>query len=44
MPIVVHAMSDSEFQAWLIDAKTKFADATPAATDAAPIKLATIQR
>ncbi len=43
MPIVVHAMSDSEFQAWLMDAKTKFADAAPADASGAT-KLAAIQR
>jgi cytochrome c oxidase subunit 2 len=48
MPIVVHALPEKEFQAWLTDAKTKFAEAapvgvTPAAASAA-IKLAAIQR
>ncbi len=44
MPIVINAMADGEFQAWLTTAKTKFADAAPPATDAAPIKLANISR
>ncbi len=39
MPIVIHAMPESEFQAWLTTAKTKFADAAPAAA-ASPQKLA----
>jgi cytochrome c oxidase subunit 2 len=43
MPINIHAMSDSEFQAWLNDAKTKFAasaDPLPTASPAAPIAVA----
>ncbi len=47
MPIVVHAVPEAEFQAWLTDAKTKFADAAPAIPSApggpAPITVATIQ-
>jgi cytochrome c oxidase subunit 2 len=31
MPIVVHVVSDKEFDAWLDQAKTKFSDAAPAA-------------
>ena len=31
MPITVRAVSDQEFAAWLVQAKTKFADAAPAA-------------
>jgi cytochrome c oxidase subunit 2 len=31
MPIVVHAVTPEEFDAWLNEAKTKFSDATPAA-------------
>jgi heme/copper-type cytochrome/quinol oxidase subunit 2 len=27
MPIVVHAVPEKEFQAWLAEAKTKFSDA-----------------
>lgn len=34
MPIVVHAVSDKEFQAWLVQAQTKFAAATPDASPA----------
>jgi len=43
MPIVVRAVSDQEFSAWLDQAKTKFSDAAPAdpaATDSKPRKLA----
>ncbi len=43
MPIVIHAMPENEFQAWLTDAKTKFADSTPA-SGSDTIKLAAIQR
>jgi len=43
MPIVIHAMAETEFQAWLTTAKTKFADATQA-VPAAPVQLAAIQR
>jgi cytochrome c oxidase subunit 2 len=32
MPIVVHAVTPQEFDAWLVEAKTKFSDATPATT------------
>jgi cytochrome c oxidase subunit 2 len=31
MPIVVHAVTPQEFEAWLVEAKTKFSDATPVA-------------
>jgi cytochrome c oxidase subunit II len=31
MPIVVHAVTPQEFDAWLVEAKTKFSDATPVA-------------
>jgi len=42
MPISVKAVSPEEFQAWLSEAKTKFADATPAEAPqlAAPLSLA----
>jgi cytochrome c oxidase subunit 2 len=41
MPISVKAVSEQEYQAWLVDAKTKFADAAPPAEPAAPaVKLA----
>jgi cytochrome c oxidase subunit 2 len=42
MPIAVTAMAESEFQAWLTTAKTKFAEAEPAlvAPAAAPIAVA----
>jgi cytochrome c oxidase subunit II len=41
MPITVRAVSEQEFDAWLQEAKTKFADATPAATgDQTPMRLA----
>ena len=33
MPIVVRAVSDQDFTAWLTQAKTKFSDAAPAAGD-----------
>lgn len=36
MPIVVHAVSQQEFNAWLITAKTKFSDASPAPGSSAP--------
>jgi cytochrome c oxidase subunit II len=29
MPIVVHAVPEQEFNAWLTQAKTKFSDAAP---------------
>ena len=32
MPIVVHAVTPQEFDAWLVEAKTKFSDAAPAVT------------
>jgi cytochrome c oxidase subunit 2 len=53
MPIVIHAVPDAEYQAWLVTAKTKFADAAPAsaptpvrAAEAAPqtYSIAQIQR
>ncbi len=46
MPIAVTALSDSEFQAWLVSAKTKFAAAEPAipANPTAQIAVAQIQR
>ena len=48
MPIVVNAMPQAEFQAWLMTAKTKFADASPAgaapAVTSDTIRLAAIQR
>ena len=31
MPIVVRAVPEQEFNAWLAEAKTKFSDATPPA-------------
>jgi cytochrome c oxidase subunit II len=31
MPIVVHAVTPQEFEAWLVEAKTKFSDAAPVA-------------
>jgi cytochrome c oxidase subunit II len=34
MPIVVHAVTPQEFDAWLVEAKTKFSDAAPAAQPA----------
>jgi cytochrome c oxidase subunit II len=42
MPISIKAVTEKEYQAWLVDAKTKFADAQPAATapGAAPVQLA----
>lgn len=42
MPIGIHAMPEAEFQAWLTDAKTKFAEAAPAtvAPAATPIAVA----
>jgi len=36
MPISIKAIPDSEFQAWLVQAKTKFADATPPAVTTTP--------
>ena len=44
MPISVKAVPEKEFEAWLVEAKTKFADATPAAAApaAAPVQLAAI--
>jgi len=46
MPISINAMPEADFQAWLVDAKTKFADAAPVEQipAAAPIALAQIQR
>jgi heme/copper-type cytochrome/quinol oxidase subunit 2 len=29
MPIVVHAVTPQQFTAWLVEAKTKFSDASP---------------
>ncbi len=42
MPISIKAVPEAEFQAWLIEAKTKFADATPTTgpTLAAPVAVA----
>jgi cytochrome c oxidase subunit 2 len=34
MPIVVHAVPEQEFEAWLVQAKTKFAQAAPSAPPA----------
>jgi cytochrome c oxidase subunit 2 len=34
MPIVVHVVSEQEFDAWVVKAKTEFSDASPAAPDA----------
>jgi cytochrome c oxidase subunit 2 len=39
MPIVIHAVPDAEFQAWLTTAKTKFADGAPASPPA-PVRAA----
>jgi cytochrome c oxidase subunit 2 len=36
MPIVVHAVPQQEFDAWVTQAKTKFSDATPPASPTAP--------
>lgn len=44
MPISIKAMPDSEFQAWLITAKTKFAEAEPTPSTAAPIAVAQVVR
>ena len=45
MPIVIHAMAESEFQAWLMTAKTTFAEAMPVApAGTEPAKFAAIQR
>ena len=33
MPIVVRAVPEQEFNAWLVQAKTKFAESTPPTTD-----------
>ena len=45
MPIVIRAVPEQEFNAWLVTAKTKFSDASPAVpvhtADAAP-KLLTV--
>jgi hypothetical protein len=46
MPIVIHAVPDSEFNTWVVQAKAKFAaeDAAPAlAPVPAPITVAAIQ-
>jgi cytochrome c oxidase subunit 2 len=42
MPISIKAVSPEEFQAWLVEARTKFADATPVDSQklAAPVALA----
>ena len=40
MPIVVRAVSPQEFDAWLIEAKTKFSDATPVRNTSEPRRLA----
>jgi heme/copper-type cytochrome/quinol oxidase subunit 2 len=42
MPIGINAMPESEFQAWLTNAKTKFAEAQPdvTATPSADIAVA----
>ena len=42
MPISIKAVTEKEYQAWLVEAKTKFADASPAATapGAQPVQLA----
>jgi cytochrome c oxidase subunit II len=40
MPIVVRAVSPQEFDAWLIEAKTKFSDATPVRNTSEPRLLA----
>ena len=44
MPISIKAVTEQEYQAWLVEAKTKFADASPAATapSAQPVQLAAI--
>jgi len=44
MPISVKAVSEQEFQAWIVEAKTKFADAAPVnvAPATAPVQLAAI--
>lgn len=42
MPIAIRAVSDDDFKAWLIEAKTKFADAAPPAADA-PTRIAQLQ-
>jgi len=36
MPIVIRAVPEEEFNAWLVTAKTKFSDASPAVPGAAP--------
>ncbi len=41
MPIVVHAMPQQQFDAWMAQAKTKFADATPGAPPASRIAAVT---
>jgi cytochrome c oxidase subunit 2 len=44
MPIVVRAVTPQEFDAWLVEAKTKFSDAgSPATASAAPQPAATTQ-
>lgn len=44
MPISIKAVTEQDYQAWLVEAKTKFADASPAATapSAQPVQLAAI--
>jgi cytochrome c oxidase subunit 2 len=46
MPIVIHAVTDQEFTAWVADAKTKFSDAAPSAPPAGgtDLRLAQVQR
>lgn len=46
MPISIRAVSPSEFQAWLVEAKTKFAEAEPVpfTKPAAPVALAQLAR
>ncbi len=43
MPIVVHAVTDQEFTAWLQQAKAKFADTAPARPEQ-PVSVAAVQR
>ena len=44
MPISIKAVTEQEYQAWLVEAKTKFADASPAgaAPASAPLQFAAI--
>jgi len=46
MPIAINAVSPSEFQAWLVEAKTKFAEAQPVpfTPAAAPVAVAQLAR